>query len=68
VAGHVRRLGGTRSPKMGKEAAVWVIRAKLVGASGRGGARERGELDGTVALAGDGSTAAAASGGAERQR
>jgi hypothetical protein len=49
VAGHVRRLGGTRSPEMGKEMAARVIRVELAGVCGLGDARERGELDGAVA-------------------
>jgi hypothetical protein len=52
VASHVRRLGGARSPEMGKVMVVRVIRAELAGVGGPGGARERGELDGAVALAG----------------
>jgi hypothetical protein len=68
VARHVRRLGGARSPEMGKEMATRVIRAELAGVCGLGDARERGELDGVVALARYGSTVAAVSGGAERRR
>jgi hypothetical protein len=67
VAGHVRWLGGARSPEMGKEMVVRVIKAQLAGVCGLGDARERGELDGAVALARYGSTAIAVSGGAERR-
>jgi hypothetical protein len=67
VAGHVKRHNGHGSPEKRKKMAVRVLRAKLVGVCGLGGAREQGELDGAVVLAGGSSTAAAVSGRAERR-
>jgi hypothetical protein len=52
---------------MGKEMVVPVIRAELAGVCGLGDARKRGKLDGVVALAGHGSTAAAVSGGGKNR-
>jgi hypothetical protein len=53
---------------MGKEMVVRVIRHNWAGAGGPGDARERGELDGAIALAGYGSIAATVSRGARRWR
>jgi hypothetical protein len=50
-------------PDTGKMAATRALRAVEVGASGRGGAWERGGCGGSVCVAGGGSTEATASGG-----
>jgi hypothetical protein len=51
-------------PTVEKMTATWTSRAVEVGASGRGGARERCGCGGAVCVAGGGSTEATGSGGA----
>jgi hypothetical protein len=67
-SGHVRAVMARLRPDARKTAAIRALRAVEVDVSGRGDARERGECDDAVCVAGGGSTAAAASGGAKRRR
>jgi hypothetical protein len=60
-------MAGLR-PDARKTAAIRTLRAVEVDVSGWGDARERGEHDGAVCVAGGGSAPVTSSGGAKRRR